>query len=365
METMRADHTLVDPLEHPIDEYVRLRGEVTMLQARCAEVLGRIDAEGLFADAGYLSTISMVRDRTGDSWDAARRCVTEARGVAQHPHVREAFASAVIDRPRVAMLLAASRVSPELFAIDEQVLVDAVTPLPMGKAFRAIEYWKQAADRNAAAAEAEHLHERRRLHVSRTMGGMVRFDGELDPEGGEIVITALRSLTERGNLDLSERRSGAQRRADALVDMCADHLAHGDTPVIGGTRPQITLTVTHEVLRGEPGHPSEIGDDIVINPEMARRIACDAAVTEVMTDGSGVLDVGRTTRSIPPAIRKALIVRDQGCTHPGCGRPHRWCDAHHIIHWVDGGRTKLDNLVLLCRRHHRLRHEGARAPARE
>ena len=104
MEAMRADHAAVEPAEHLIDEYVRLRGEVTVLQARCAEVLGRIDGEGLFADAGYLSTISMVRDRTGDSWDAARRCVSEARGIAEHPYVREAFASAVIDRPRVAML---------------------------------------------------------------------------------------------------------------------------------------------------------------------------------------------------------------------------------------------------------------------
>ena len=304
METMRADHAAVDPAEHPIDEYLRLRGEVTMLQARCAEVLGRIDGEGLFADAGYLSTISMVRDRTGDSWDAARRCVTEARGVAEHPYVREAFAAAVIDRPRVAMLLAASRVSPELFARDEQVLVDAVAPLPMGKAFRVIEYWKQAADREAAAAEAEYLHDRRRLHISRTMGGMVHFDGELDPEGGEIVITALRSLTERGNLDLSDRRSGAQRRADALVDMCADHLAHGETPVIGGTRPQITVTVSREVLRGEPGRPSEIGDDIVISPEVARRIACDAAITEVLTDGSGF-----STSAAPQGASRQLSVR--------------------------------------------------------
>ncbi|MEK7251984.1 MAG: DUF222 domain-containing protein [Actinomycetota bacterium] len=358
METMRA-HSLVEPVEHPIDEYVRLRGEVTMLQAQCAEVLGRIDGEGLFADAGYLSAVSLVRDRTGDSWDAARRCVSEARGVAEHPYLRAAFVSGVIDRPRVAMLLAASRVSPELFARDERVLVDAVAPLPMGKAFRVIEYWKQAADRQAAAVDAEHLHRRRHLHVSRTMGGMVRLDGELDPEGGEIVITALGSLVEPANFDPSESRSGGQRRADALVELCADHLAHGDTPVSGGTRPQITLTASREVLRGEPGQPCELGDGAVVDPEVARRLACDAVVTEVMTDGSGVLDVGRSTRSIPPAIRKALIIRDQGCTHPGCGRPHRWCDAHHIIHWADGGHTSLDNLVLLCRPHHRMRHEGA------
>ena len=74
---------------------------------------------------------------------------------------------------------------------------------------------------------------------------------------------------------------------------------------------------------------------------------------------SEVLDVGRTTRVVPAAIRRALALRDKGCAHPGCTRPHHWCDAHHKVHWVDGGETSLDNLVLLCRRHHRMVHEGA------
>ncbi|MFH1105278.1 MAG: HNH endonuclease signature motif containing protein [Actinomycetota bacterium] len=76
--------------------------------------------------------------------------------------------------------------------------------------------------------------------------------------------------------------------------------------------------------------------------------------------------MGRATRTIPPAIRRALEARDRGCTHPGCGRPHRWCDAHHITHWAAGGGTNLNNLRLLCRRHHRIAHEGnAPVPARE
>jgi len=358
METMRADRSWVGVTGDPIEEYLRLRGEVTMLQARAAEVLATIDRDRLFEGAGYLTAAALVVDRTGESWDAARRWVAEARGLADHPQVRDAFACAAIDRPRVAMLLAASRVSAELFGRDERVLVDTVAGLSMVQAFRVLGYWRQAADREAAAADGEHLHRRRRLHVSRTFGGMVRLDGELDPEGGEIVITALGSLTESGSLDGSDTRSGAQRRADALVELCADHLAHGDTPVVGGVRPQITLTVSPAVLRGEPGDPSELGENIVVLPETARRIACDASVTGVTTAGSGVLDVGRATRTIPAAIRRALIVRDGGCAHPGCGRPHRWCDAHHIVHWADGGPTRLDNLVLLCRRHHRMRHEG-------
>jgi hypothetical protein len=93
--------------------------------------------------------------------------------------------------------------------------------------------------------------------------------------------------------------------------------------------------------------------------EAARRLACDAAVARVITDGaSQPLDVGRRTRTIPAAIRTALVVRDAGCAFPGCDRPPGWTDAHHLQHWVDGGPTSVTNLVLLCRAHHRTVHEG-------
>ena len=86
----------------------------------------------------------------------------------------------------------------------------------------------------------------------------------------------------------------------------------------------------------------------------------DKSITGVATDGSGVRDIGRATRTMPGAIPKALIIRDLGYTHPGCDRPHRWCDAHRVVHWADGSPISLDNLTLLCRRHHRMRHEGER-----
>ena len=357
---MRADSVLT-ATEHPVDRYERLCRETTMLQARAALELAVIDRDRWYEDAGYLTAAAFVRDRTGVSGVEAHRRVTEARALADHELVAEAYVTAAIDRPRVAMLLAAARVSPELFRRDESLLVDTVARLPMGDAFRAIEYWKQAADREAAARDAEHLHSRRRLHVSPTLGGMVRIDGELDPEGGELVITALRSLAEPAGLDPTDTRSPAQRRADALIDLCADHLAHGEAPVSGGVRPHLSLVATPQTLAGEV--PGRLGDDALLTSEATRRIACDAAVTRVVQEGGSTLNVGRATRTIPPAIRRALVSRDRGCTHPGCDRPERWCDAHHVVHWADGGPTSLANLVLLCRRHHRMRHEGARAPA--
>ena len=102
----------------------------------------------------------------------------------------------------------------------------------------------------------------------------------------------------------------------------------------------------------------ECGDRAVdVSAETSARLTCDAAVVVMQEDAAGAaLDVGRKTRTVPPAIRRALEARDTGCRFPGCTA--RRCDAHHVVHWADGGPTSLDNLVLLCRRHHRLLHEG-------
>jgi hypothetical protein len=113
----------------------------------------------------------------------------------------------------------------------------------------------------------------------------------------------------------------------------------------------------------EPGRPhldsarSHLEDGTRLTPETSRRLCCDAAVVRIDRDRDGsVLDVGRKTRTIPPALRRALEVRDHGCRFPGCGL--RFADGHHLIHWALGGETSLDNLILLCRFHHRKVHEG-------
>jgi hypothetical protein len=194
---------------------------------------------------------------------------------------------------------------------------------------------------------------------------MYRLDGELDPEGGRIVLTAIESVTDPSNLDESDPRTPAQRRADALVDLCADHLSHGPTPTSNGIRPHLSAVISLDTLHRSPAEPCEYDDGTVITPQTARRMACDATVTRIVLGPvSEPLDVGRATRVVPAAIRKALIIRDRHCQAPGCDRPHRWCDAHHIIHWADGGPTSLDNLTLLCRRHHRAAHGHAQIPKR-
>jgi hypothetical protein len=129
-------------------------------------------------------------------------------------------------------------------------------------------------------------------------------------------------------------------------------------PLGRADRFQVVVHVEAEDLRKDAhGCGAEMGDEgMHVSAETSRRLACDASVIPMTHGANGeVLDVGRKTRSVPAAMRRALDHRDHGCRFPGCGL--RYTDAHHIEHWADGGETKLDNLVLLCRRHHRLVHE--------
>jgi len=153
----------------------------------------------------------------------------------------------------------------------------------------------------------------------------------------------------------------AARRADALAHMAEQFLAGGDgcTPARLAERYQVQIHVDPDTLRtGADSGRCHLEDGPALAADTARRLACDTAVVRLPA-GAGIdpLDVGRRTRTIPPALRHALQARDRGCRFPGCTHRH-WVDAHHIRHWADGGATRLGNLALLCRRHHRLVHEG-------
>ena len=126
----------------------------------------------------------------------------------------------------------------------------------------------------------------------------------------------------------------------------------------GGDRHQVVVHIDEATLRkGEAGR-CEIDDGPAIPVETARRLSCDCSKVEITEDEQGEpLDVGRKTRTIPPAMRRALASRDKGCVFPGCNHK-RYVDGHHIEHWADGGETKLSNLATLCRFHHRAVHEG-------
>jgi hypothetical protein len=162
----------------------------------------------------------------------------------------------------------------------------------------------------------------------------------------------------RGGRSEDDDRTPAQRRADALGEICRQWLDLAERPSVGGERPHVTVTVDVASLRDGDGTTSELDHAGPVDPAVARRLACDASITRVVMAGpSEPLDVGRRTPVISPAMRRAVILRDGHCRFPGCDRPHTWCDAHHVVHWAEGGPTALPNLLLLCRRHHRMVHQ--------
>lgn len=264
-----------------------------------------------------------------------------------------------------ARLLACAAVDhPQQFEDDHKVLIDAARELSPANLRKALDYWRQAHQPEHFANDEQRRFDRRKLFASPTLDGMWRLDGYSDPEGGSVVTTAFHAAMEPWALDPNDLRTTPQRRHDALVEICRFYLDHAEVPLQGGERPHVTVLVDLAGLEGRAGTTCELEEGGVISAEAARRLACDAGISRVITRGaSEPLDVGRRTRTIPAAIRRALVVRDGGCAAPGCDRPPRWTDAHHRVHWADGGPTSLDNLVLLCRRHHRMAHgHVARGP---
>jgi hypothetical protein len=235
------------------------------------------------------------------------------------------------------------------------------------------------------AQQAEQLSREAQQHVNRSVSYEYAEDGSLvlkarlPAVAGALVIQALKAALER--IPAKEIcAKGVQehpipygcRRADALAYVAESFLAgSGTSPVSSlssntssrassssADRYQVVVHVDAESLREHSDGRCEIEQGPSIPVETARRLACDASLLSVLENEHGEpLDVGRKTRSIPPAIRRALRTRDAGCRFPGCTH-QRYVDAHHIEHWADGGETKLSNLVTLCRLHHRLVHEG-------
>jgi hypothetical protein len=367
MSTMRSavDEMRIEELRHVSDDelssdLVELEHVMRGLEAERSRRLAEFERRASFANDGFLSVTAWVVARLGLASSVAHRQVRLARALEEMPVVAESLASGEIAIGAAEMLMLARESDREAFGRCQEALLDAARSLPIAGLRNVIEYWRQAQDMAAAELREVALFERRRLHVSPTLDGMVRLDGDLDPETGEAVASALRAVMDADARtgDRSDARTPSQRRADALGQICRTWLDSSERPSVAGERPHVVVTLDLEALEGRAGR-SALAEAGPITSETARRIACDANVSRVITDArSQPLDVGRASKVVPSALRRAVVVRDGGCRFPGCGRPPGWCDAHHVRHWADGGETALNNLVLLCRPHHRLIHRG-------
>jgi hypothetical protein len=356
---LRAQDLAVLPDAHIEEDFATLRRVLERLEAERLRRLAEIERRRVHERDGHLSAVSWLSNVHGVARSSAAADVRTARALEQMPVARGALERGELTVEAVGALAAARRFDADAFGRSEELLVDAARKHTPDDLRRVLGHWRRRVQQARLGEDA--LHESRGLHASVTFEGMVRIDGNLDPETGESLLAAIGSVVdaEARSGDEDDRRTSAQRRADALGEICRGWLDRADRPTVAGDRPHVTVTIDlHDLAASGSGELERTGP---ISSSAVRRLACDASVLRVMmASPSQPLDVGRRTAVVPPSIRRALVVRDGGCRFPGCDRPHSWCDAHHVEHWADGGSTALANLILLCRRHHRSIHEGFR-----
>ena len=349
----------IDPLSTPAlgEHLVELRGQIDRLEAEFSRRLRRFDAGRGWSADGSASAVAWLRAHCRlSSGDAAQR-VEVAQRLSDLPGAEDALRSGAIGFRHAAVLArTVAEVGPEAAAQAAEALVDAARRLDPDQLRLVSRHLRHCIDPDGALAAAIHDHQRRWLQLSQTFDGVYALDGLLDPEGGAALRTALDALSHPVPGDA---RTAAQRRADALVELALRQLQGGSLPSVAGQRPHLVVHVSEAALRGQPGAAAaELDHSGPIPPATLQRLACDAAITEVASDPAGAVVASRAQRTIPPSIRRALVARDRRCRFPGCDRPPDWTDGHHIRHRAQGGPTEIDNLVLLCRVHHRLVHEG-------
>ena len=298
---------------------------------------------------GFLSVAHWLNWRTGLDLGAAREKVRVARALADLPLLSAAMRRGQLSYSRVRALTRVA--TPE----NERRLLDFARCGTASHVERLARAWRRV-DRVAEAKDAMRRHETRELRTWVDDDGMVVIRGRLSPEVGAVVQRALEAASERLRQDAAATDPGTeevttgQRRADALGLVAESALAADLDRGTAGDRYQVVVHVDEGVLENDdaPGQ-SALEDGPYVSAETSRRMACDAASVVLSHGRDGqTLDVGRKTRTVPPALRRQ-------CRFPGCRA--RRCDAHHIRHWAEGGATKLNSLVLLCRRHHRAVHE--------
>jgi hypothetical protein len=307
---------------------------------------------------GFTSLTSLLVGRCGLGVRDANREVFLSRSLPEMPYTGKLVANDQLTVNQMEVVAHARSRHPDQFAVDEPTLAEAATGLTLGETRRLMDYWVQAHDEPDGSVNEEPS----RLHLSKTWQGRGRLDGDLDPEAHALLAEALDSLI--GELVRTSPKQDlpplSELRAEALQEIARRHLDSPTTPVDHGNRPNMTVVVDWRTLLGtDRGGLSELGDGSVISPETAQRLACDAKVCRLLTGpNSEILDLGRSRRTVSAAQWKALRIRDRHCQFPYCRRPWQWTDAHHLDPWSEDGETDLDGLVLICRRHHTLVHEG-------
>ncbi|ORM08584.1 HNH endonuclease signature motif containing protein [Prescottella equi] len=356
---------------------------IEQLEALRVATVAEIDERAVSFDTlGFRSVKQWLAANTLLEVPAAARILALGRMLSRQPEIADAFNAGDISAEHASLIGKFCETPPrgmpnEALDACRKVLLDAASgPAATTTTVRTCISRLERIFESDELPPSEDT-ERNEFHASKTLNGRVAVKGDLDAVTGEMLLTALSSLTKPRNPvdDPAEKRTPARQRADAFSEILRRYLDSGEAPVEGGERPHLSLHVNAtDLARSQSAHEwvnpdgdSDLfGDkDIARLPHTgplsiatARRIACDCHLTPIVMDDGVPINLGRSSRTVSKKQRRALIARDHGCAFPGCGAPPAHCEGHHIKHWADGGPTDLDNLVLLCRYHHTLLHHS-------
>ena len=358
------------PLDELEAEITELAGHLNAAQHRWLTLIAEFDRRKGWSDGACHSCAHWLNFKCGVALGAAREKVRVAHALETLPKIAAAMARGELSYSKVRALTRAADAATE----------DYFLSIALHGTAHHVERLVQCYRR---AQEAEELSREARQHAGRSVSYFFDGDGalvlkaRLPAEVGTLLIQALDAAVDAGANAIpgpdvpagicvpnqvpdphdDERPSRAARRADAVAVLAESFLKHGPA-ALGGERHQIVVHVDAETLRHGTAGRCEIEHGPALPAETVRRLGCDCSVVMLLENAQGEpLDVGRKTRSIPPALRRALNARDQGCRFPGCTHT-RYVHAHHARHWAHGGETKASNLVTLCSFHHRRVHEG-------
>ncbi len=348
----------------------QLAAHINAATCRFLLLIAEFDRREAWGHEGLKSCAHWLNWKCGISLGAAREKVRVANALEGLPLVSASFAKGELSFSKVRAItrVATPETEDYLLMIAQHGTASHLEHLVQG--YRRVQRYEE----ETLGANTQHAN--RYLSYYHDDEGCLVISARLPADQGEALVKSIESarevmLSERKNVpagtspensndsELNTNEPFAAQRADALVLMAENFHSADIATRNGGDRNQVVIHVDELVLKQpESNGRCECEAGPKIAAQTLRRLACDASLVRVIEDENGEpLSVGRKTRSIPPALRRALQQRDKHCRFPGCTSRH-FLDAHHIQHWANGGETKMDNLVHLCKHHHRLLHEG-------
>ena len=331
------------------DQITELCGYLYAATYRLLVLIHEFDEQGYWHLQGLCSCAHWLNFKCGIGMNAAREKVRVAHALAELPKISKAFERGELSYSKARAM---TRIADKN---NEDYLLMIARHGTAWHVERLVSKYRRARRLQETEA-ANEQHASRELSYFYDDDGALVLNARFPAEQGALIVKALEMAMDRQfhsdevSAETSEHESLPARRADAIAEVAETYLNSEPSQASTADRYQVVVHVSAET--------SHIEDGPHVSAETSRRIACDASIVKLIKDKKGEpLSIGRKSRAIPPAIRRALRFRDSGCRFPGCTNT-RFVDGHHIRHWADGGETSLENLVLLCRRHHRLVHEG-------